>query len=161
MRKVLFVLMGIFLLVGCNPKQKNAPTDETNLEEVEADSSSVSQTYDSLIVCESRALVDSAYRNSEEYKKSHEEFARLVTVMTKGKDDIDLNLFLLKNAISSFRHYSEYFSTHTDEMRDVVNQKRMMLYGQKVRELRQKLIQMKLSDDQQKQLDSLNSLVQF
>lgn len=161
MRKVLFVLMGMALLVGCNQKQKNAPADEVNLEEVVADSSTVSQTYDSVVVCESRALVDSVYRNSEEYEKSHETFAHLVTVMTKGMDDIDLNLFLLRNAIASFRHSSEYFSTHTDEMRDMVNQKRMMLYGQKIREIRQKLILMRLSEEQQQQLDSLNSLIQF
>lgn len=161
MRKVLFVLMGMALLVGCNQKQKNSPTDGTNFEEVVADSLSVSQTYDSLIVCEGRAMVDSLYRNSEEYKKSHDDFAHLVTEMTKDMDDIDSNLFLLKNAIASFKHSSEYFSTHTDEMRDVVNQKRMMLYGQKIKEIRQKLIQMKLSEEQQSQLDSLNSLIQF
>lgn len=161
MRKVLFVLMGTALFVGCNQKTKTVPQDEANLEQVVADSSTVSQTYDSLIASESRALVDSVYRNTGEYKKRHDDYARLVTVMTKGMDDIDLNLFLLKNAIASFRHSSEYFASNTEEMRDVINQKRMMLYGQKIREIRQKLIQMKLSDEQQSQLDSLNSLIQF
>lgn len=161
MKKVLFVLMGMLLLVACSQKQKNVPTDEQNLEEVVADSSTVGQTYDSLIVCESRAMLDSTYRNSDEYKKSHEQFALLSTKLTEGKSQVDANLCLLKNAVSSFLHYSEYFAKNTMEMRDVVNQKRMQLYGQKIRELRQQLIQSKLSDAQQAQLDSINRLIQF
>lgn len=161
MRKVLFVLMGMALLVGCTQKQKNVPADEQNIEEVVADSSTVGQTYDSLIVCESRAMLDSTYRNSDEYKKSHEQFAFLSAKLTEGKSDVDANLCLLKNAVSSFLHYSEHFAKNTAEMRDVVNQKRMQLYGQKVRELRGQLIQSKLSDEQQAQLDSINRLIQF
>lgn len=161
MRKVLFVLMGMALLVGCTQKQKNVPADEQNIEEVVADSSTVGQTYDSLIVCESRAMLDSTYRNSDEYKKSHEQFAILSAKLTEGKSDVDANLCLLKNAVSSFLHYSEHFAKNTAEMRDVVNQKRMQLYGQKVRELRGQLIQSKLSDEQQAQLDSINRLIQF
>lgn len=161
MRKVLFVLMGMALLVGCTQKQKKVPADEQNIEEVVADSSTVGQTYDSLIVCESRAMLDSTYRNSDEYKKSHEQFAILSAKLTEGKSDVDANLCLLKNAVSSFLHYSEHFAKNTAEMRDVVNQKRMQLYGQKVRELRGQLIQSKLSDEQQAQLDSINRLIQF
>lgn len=161
MKKVLFVLMGMFMLVGCNQKQKNVPTDEQGINEVVADSSTVGPAYDSLIVCESRAMLDSTYRNSDEYKKSHELFALLSAKMTEGKSEVDANLCLLKNAVSSFLHYSAHFAKNTTEMRDVVNQKRMQLYGQKVRELRQLLIQSKLSDAQQAQLDSINRLIQF
>ncbi len=149
------------MLWGCNPKQKQVPTDESNLEEVEADSASVSQTYDSLVICESRAMLDSAYQNSDEYKESHDSFERVVGKMTEGMDEVDVELFLLKNAIASFLSASQHFATHTEEMHDVVNQKRMMLYGKKIREIRQKLIQMKLSEGQQNQLDSLNRLIQF
>lgn len=161
MKKVLFLLMGMFLLVGCNQKQKDAPTDEQNLEEVVADSSTVGPAYDSLVVCESRAMLDSVYRNSDEYKKSHDKFALLSAKLTEGKSEVDANLCLLGYQIASFLHYSEYFAKNTAEMSDVVNQKRMQLYGQKVRELRQQLIQSKLSDEQQAQLDSLNGLIQF
>lgn len=161
MKKVLFVLMGMALLVACNPKQKNVPADEQSVKEVVADSSTVGPAYDSLVVCESRAMLDSAYRNSDEYKKSHDEFALLSAKLTEGKSEVDANLCLLKYQIASFLHYSEYFAKNTAEMSNVVNQKRMQLYGQKIRDLRQKLIQSKLSDAQQAQLDSINKLIQF
>ena len=82
-------------------------------------------------------------------------------VLIEGMSEVDAHLCLLKNAVSSFLHYSEYFAKNTVEMQDVVNQKRMQLYGQKIRDLRQQLIQSELSDVQQAQLDSINRLIQF
>ena len=161
MRKVLFVLVGILLLVGCSQKQKSVPQDESNLEKVVADSSTVGPAYDSLIVCESRALVDSSYRKSEEFKNVHETYTSLYERMTEGMGKVDADLLQLKLSISAFNHNSEYFATHSSEMSNVVNQKRMMLYGQKIREIRQRLIQSKLSDTQQAHLDSLNTLIHF
>lgn len=161
MKKVLFVLMGMFLLAGCNQKQKNVPAGGQGVNEVVADSSTVGPAYDSLIVCKSRAMLDSAYRSSDEYKESHEQFSLLSAKMTEGMSEVDAHLCLLKNAVSSFLHYSEYFAKNTVEMQDVVNQKRMQLYGQKIRDLRQQLIQSELSDVQQAQLDSINRLIQF
>lgn len=160
MKKVLIILLGTAWLMGCTQKSKQVPAD-TPLEEVVADSASVGEAFDSLVVSESRALVDTTYRNSDEYKKAHEEYEVLTNKLTQGLDDVDAHLLLLKNAIASFLHYSAYFATHTSEMGDEVNRKRMMLYGQKVREVRQKLIQSKLSEQQQAQLDSLNGLIHF
>lgn len=153
--------MGLALLAGCSQKPKNVPLEESNLDKVVADSSTVGPAYDSLIVCESRALVDSSYRNSESFKKGHETYTLLYERMTEGMDKVDADLFQLRLAIASFNRGASYFATHTSEMSDVVNQKRMMLYGQKVREIRQRLIQSKLSEAQQNQLDSLNTLIHF
>lgn len=151
----------MLLLVGCSQKQKSVPQDESNLEKVVADSSTVGPAYDSLIVCESRALVDSSYRKSEEFTNVHETYTSLYERMTEGMGKVDADLLQLKLSISAFNHNSEYFATHSSEMSKVVNQKRMMLYGQKIREIRQRLIQSKLSDTQQAHLDSLNTLIHF
>lgn len=153
-------MVAAFLLVGCSPKQKNAATS-VDEQSIEADSTTVRQTFDSLVVAESRAEMDPAYAESQEYAKSHDDFQEVVGQLTQDMSETDRQLYLLDCAVSAFTRNSQHFATHTSEMADPANQRRMAMYGQKIREYRQVLITSKLDDVQQRRLDSLNALIHF
>ncbi|MGM9699135.1 MAG: hypothetical protein ACI3Y0_10900 [Prevotella sp.] len=142
MRKLILPLIAVVLLAACSGRQK-APADNTPAEEVVADSASVSDSFDALVLAEAKALVDSSYFSTEEYQSICEKYSAVMDKWLEGKDEagrIEAELNLAKSALE--RH-GRYFATHTDEMRDPLNQKFMMTCSKKVRELQKRNITIK------------------
>ena len=160
MKKIIMVMAAALLLAGCTQKQKNAAAGTDN-QEVVADSATVGQAFDSLVVAESHAQADPAFAQSQQYTESHDEFESAVDQLTQGMSDTDRQLYLLNCAVTAFDRNSRYFATHTSEMADPANQRRMALYGQKIKEYRQALITSHLDSCQQRRLDSLNAKIHF
>ena len=160
MKKIIMAMAATLFLAGCSYKQKNVAAD-ADQQEVMADSATVGQAFDSLVVAESRAQADPAYAQSQKYTERHNEFNAAIDRLTQDMSDTDRQLYLLECAVSAFNRNSQYFATHTSEMANPVNQHRMALYGQKIREYREALITTKLDSCQQQRLDSLNAKIQF
>lgn len=155
------LLLAATMLVGsCRPKAK-APDDARQETSVDVDSVSVRAALDSLMVVDSRAAIDSAYAGSEEYHEAHAAYDRIIDRLTEGEGDAGRILTELGYAIELMQTNGRYFATHSSEMAKPVNQQRMMLNGEKVKRLRQQLIQMKLTDEERGRLDSLNAVISF
>ena len=158
-RHIIMALAAVLLLAACNSKPKAGADASTT--KVEADSATVGAAFDSLVVAESRAQADAEYAQSDAYAQSHEEFDAAIDQLTQGMSATDRQLYLLGCAVSAFARNSQYFATHTSEMANPANQRRMALYGQKIKEYREVLITSQLNESQQRTLDSLNAEIQF
>lgn len=160
MKKVSIVLLAVAFVAACTNKPKTEGTAFSSQEE-QADSASVRQSYDSLVVAQARAEVDTAYRHSDDFQQRQAAYERMVGAMTESMTEPQRLLYELDLAIQAFRNAGEHFGHNLQLMQDPVNQKTMAVYGLTVRQIRQQLLQQKLSATEQQRLDSLNALIQF
>lgn len=142
MRKFILPIIVVALFAACSGRQK-APTDNTPAEEVVADSASVSDSFDALLRAEARALLDSTYTSSDEYLSICANHKSLIDKWLAGKDEAGRVAAELDLAKSALDRHGRHFATHTDEMRDPLNQKFMMVCSKKVRELQMRNITIK------------------
>ncbi len=165
MRKVLSLLIGAALIVGCSPsKQRNADESDANtvsLDSIAADSAAMSLSYDSLVAVESRAAVDTAYASSNEYRQCHAVYDEIVAQLTVGMDESELVLFQLKNAVTAYYNAGKHYSSSPMEMRNPQNQERMKLYVKKAKELKEQLLASHPTQEQLRQLDSISKIIHF
>ena len=120
-----------------------------------------SAAYDSLVVAEARAAVDEAYRESEEYKDAHDAYQQALSEIADDMTEAQQLLMQLEQAVGHLEDNGRYFANHVQEMQNPVNQQRMKIYADKVKQLRQQLNDIQLLPDEQTQFDSLKERIKF
>lgn len=159
MKKLIIFLLLAAVVTACNNKKPEAVPTEGETTEANTDSAKLAQSYDSLVVTEARAAVDSTYVQSDEYKASHEAYDKMIARMTNGMEGADAALYQLEMAAASLQHNGSYFASNTELMRDPVNQQRMRITVQKAQELGKSIQNMGLTPDQQVLFDSLKAII--
>lgn len=141
-RIILQFIVAVALFASCMGRHK-APADNTSVSDIVADSISVAECYDSLVMVEARALIDTAYVSTDEYKSAVEDYKAVMDKWLEGKTEADQLLCQIDIAKATLESKGRHFATHTSEMRNPLNQKLMMTYSRKLRELQMRNITIK------------------
>lgn len=160
MKKLLFFFALAALVAGCTQKG-NSGSDENAADSLSSDSAAVTYFYDNLVNAEARAAVDSSYAKSEEYTMVHEAFDKQMDKMADNMTEGQSLLMQLHYAINCLEEHGRHFASNVEEMRDPVNQQRMRIYAQKVKDLRSQLEKLELTPDDKQMLDSLKKKIRF
>lgn len=155
MKRQWLILASALLLAACNGKQ-TAPADQNAAEATVADSLAVSSCYDELVMSEAKAQLDSTFVNTDEYAEAHTKYDVVVERHRQGMDEVEAAIEQLAMAKRAMNHYGRHFASHTEEMRDPLNQKLMATYSAKLRSAQLALVTMQLTDGQRAKVDSIN-----
>ena len=163
--KTMAVVLTAAIVCSCSGnKNKAVDSDEDSTATVVISVQSEAETsaaYDSLVVAEARAAVDEAYRESEEYQEAHDAYQQALSEVADDMTEAQQLLMQLEQAVCHLEDNGRYFANHVQEMQNPVNQQRMRIYADKVKELRRQLNDIQLLPDEQTQFDSLKERIKF
>lgn len=157
MMKQWLILAAAAMLTACNGKQ-TAPADHDAADTAVADSLTVGNCYDDLVMSEAKAQLDSAFAATEEYAEAHSRYDDIVGKARQGMNEVETAIDELAIAKRAINHHGRYFASHTDEMRNPLNQILMATYSKRLRKAQMALITMKLDDSQRAKVDSINAM---
>lgn len=151
----MLALAVVALLAACNGQQK-APADNKPEEAMVADSTTVSTSFADLVRAEARAALDSTFAATEEYAATRRQYEAVEEKMLESMDETEWAIYQLETAKRALDINGRHFASHTDEMRDPLNQKLMATYSRKLREAQMRIVTLKLTDTQRARVDSIN-----
>ena len=161
MKKTIAFLVFAAILAGCTQKG-NTTSDSTQLtDSLATDSTAIVMSYDSLIAVEARAAVDSAFATSDEFQQAKARFNDIIDAATDDMTDAQRLIMQLQYAINSLEDHGRHFASNVAEMRNPVNQQRMRIYAEKVKDLYNQLQKLELTPDDKLMLDSLSKKIRF
>jgi len=146
-RNNLFLLIVcIFVFSGCTKEQKKVE----QIKKIE----DVSEKADEL---STKAVNDSTFTSSEEYKSEMDRFNAALMRKTSMLDENEKLLVYFESSLRMLKKYSDKVKQNSSLVRNKKYMKVTMQWGSRVQEYHQALKKVKLTDNQKKKYDDLNT----